>query len=145
MEIEQIKTPWELLLNQAKIFRLFKDYLERMPGLKIEPKKLLLNYTKNLFHPDHLFFLFHNPDGFLGGKILSNSTIKIFDICDIYWPRGGGNLVETIDKIGSNLGVNEVWGQIEEKIYRVYRRLVKDENKLTRQLTVRYIIDENLQ
>jgi hypothetical protein len=138
MEFKRIRSIQELIEIEKPIMGLFKKYLERVK-VGIDEKQMFINYGKHVQFPDCMFYVIIDNGivGFIGCRVMRCSNLSFLLVDDIYCPKGGLKLWNIVKSIANTIGVDEIWGEAEESIYRTYRRVLKNVAAVNKQQFVR--------
>ena len=136
MELRRVQNQIEFVTLKEKLIPLFEIYKKRIPEHQIEVDTMYNSYLVHLIFADCYFFTISNGDeivGFIGGHLLRGPSYNILYIIDEYCPHGAKDLLVMYKNIQNIVGAQEMWGQADEKIYRLYRLYLKNKgiNKAT--------------
>ncbi len=123
MEILRVKNPKEFFEVAERLKELFRIYLERTK-IEVPLEIMFKNYINYTIYPDYYLFIFKNNNeiiGFIGANLLHNSNYNILYIIDVYVPKMGQQLKVFMKDVMNILGINEIWGEAKENVYRAYR------------------------
>lgn len=143
MEVVRVTHVDELFANEKDIKDLFLEYAKEIkfqvdkpfndekkytPEL-IDVEKFWQNCTINIRFGNYYFYLIRENNewiGFLNGFLVRMGYFIIFYTHDIYIPGKGKRFSLILKYVGQAFGVNEFWGEAQERIYRVYRLSLKE-------------------
>ncbi len=130
MDLKRVQNQIEFLTLKEKLIPLFDKYSKRIPEHEIKSEVMFNNYLVHLMFPDCFFFTISKEVeifGFIGGHLLRGPSYNIFYIIDIHCPGGGHKLKDMLKNIQDIVGATELWGEANEKIYRIYRFYLKNQ------------------
>lgn len=143
LELVRVTHVEELFANEKEIKSLFSKYAQRIerqvkkpfneekkytPEL-IDVEKFFEKCALNLKFGNFYFYLIRDNNewiGFFDGFLLKMGYCTVFYIHDICVEGEGKRFSLILKYVGQALGVDEFWGEAVERIYRVYRLLLKE-------------------
>lgn len=129
MELRRVQNRVELGSLKETLIPLFEKYSQRVPEHEIDTNTMFDNYFFHIILPDCFFFTLSDEKGitgFIGGDILRGPYYNILYIFDVYIPNGIKYLEDMFRSVLRILGGNELWGENDDKVFRVYRRYLKN-------------------
>jgi len=128
MDFIRIRTLPQLDSFNKDLMGLFYEYANRTELWK-NANELYRFVAQSIMFSDHVFCVFiidKEIVGFLLCNLLGNSKKSILYVDEFYCPKHGMKAWDCMRAIARTFGVNELWGKAEEKIYRTYRKHVKN-------------------
>ncbi len=131
MELVRVTNPMEMFACKDKVYPLFEAYYEKakyyIENLET-PDVAWQNCVNRALFPDYYFYLLRDGDKFIGyfiGCIVRMPYFTVLYTMDYYIPKRGVEFSKVLKQITQILGVDEVWGEAPENIYRTYRKGLK--------------------